>query len=323
MNTIVNLKEKVLAKEALQKEEALWLCEAPLEELCTGADEIRRHFCKNGFDLCTIINAKSGRCAEDCKYCAQSAHYPTQIEEYSLLETEEIVRQAKYKAERGVLRYSLVTSGKRLSDRELDRACESIRAIVETVGIQVCVSFGLLGEAQFRKIRAAGAGRVHCNLESSRNYFPSICSTHTYEEKIDTLRAARQAGLSICSGGIFGLGETMADRVDLALTLRELSVKSVPINFLNPIAGTPCGQNEPLNDEERRRIVAVFRFLLPDASIRLAGGRGLFSDQGEGCFLSGANAAITGDMLTTSGFTIQKDLELLAKLGYEAALWNE
>lgn len=323
MNVISDLKKRVLAGERLGKESVLPLCDAPLEELCSAADEIRRHFCENAFDICTIINGKSGRCSEDCKYCAQSAYYKTQIDEYALLNTGELLRQAKYNAERGVLRYSIVTSGRNLSEAEIDQICESIRAIREKVDIEVCVSFGLLDEGQFRKIKAAGASRIHCNLETSPRFFPEVCTTHTYEEKIETLQAARRAGLSVCSGGIMGLGETMEDRIDMALTLRGLGVRSVPVNFLNPIKGTPYENNILSDDEEKRRIVAIYRFLLPDASIRLAGGRGLIQDKGEGCFRSGANAAISGDMLTTSGITIKTDMRLLDKLGYEVRLWNE
>lgn len=299
------------------------LCSIPLDELCAAADEIRRYFCGNSFDICTIINGKSGRCSEDCKYCAQSAHYKTEIEEYPLLGTEEILRQAKYSADRGVLLYSIVTSGRKLSDAEVDNVCGSIRAIKENVKIEVCVSFGLLGEEQFRKIKAAGASRVHCNLESSSNYFGSVCTTHTYRNKIETLKAAKRAGLYVCSGGIMGLGETMKDRICMALTLRDLGVKSIPVNFLNPIPGTPYEENEPVSDDEKRRIIAIYRFLLPSAFIRLAGGRGLIQDKGEGCFCSGANAAISGDMLTTSGITIETDMKLLDKLGYEVKQWNE
>ena len=322
MNLISDLKKRVLAGELLEKESVLPLCDAPLEELCSAADEIRLHFCGNVFDICSIINGKSGRCSEDCKYCAQSAFYKTQIDEYALLNTDELLRQAKYNAERGVLRYSIVTSGRKLSEAEINQICESIRAIREKIDIEVCVSFGLLNEKQFRKIKAAGASRIHCNLESSARFFSEVCTTHTYEEKIETLQAARRAGLSVCSGGIMGLGETMEDRIDMALTLRGLGVKSVPVNFLNPIKGTPYDKNILPDDEEKRRIVAIYRVLLPDASIRLAGGRDLIQDKGEGCFLSGANAAISGDMLTTSGITIKSDMSLLDKLGYEVRLWS-
>ncbi len=316
------LKKEVLGGRLIGREEALWLAEAPLEELCGAADEIRRAFCGNCFDICTIINGKSGRCSEDCKYCAQSSFYHTGAGEYPLLGTEELTEQARYNEERGVLRYSIVTSGKRLTDREVDRMCGSIRKIRERTGISVCVSFGLLNEGQFRRLKEAGAERVHNNLECSRRYFPRVCTTHSYDDKLEAIRAAKAAGLSVCSGGIMGLGETMEDRIDLVLAVRGLGIRSIPVNLLNPIPGTPYENNRRLTPEELRRIVAVFRFLVPDASIRLAGGRGLLPDKGRACFLSGANAAISGDMLTTSGITIGQDLEMLAELGYEPGRWE-
>ncbi len=317
------LKKKVLEGYQISKEEALALAEMPLEELTQAADEIRQKFCKNQFDLCTIINGKSGKCSENCKYCAQSSFYPTDVESYPLLGTEELLKQAEYSSKRGVPRYSIVTSGKKFSSREVEQVCESIRQIKEHVDISVCVSFGLLEEEEFRKVKEAGAVRVHNNLEASANYFPNVCTTHTQKDKINSLQAAEKAGLSICSGGIMGLGESMEDRIDLAFTLRELGVQSVPVNMLNPIPGTPYENNPRLTEEEMCRIVAVFRFILPKAFIRLAGGRGLMQDQGRRCFQSGANAAITGDMLTTAGITIQKDMEMLEELGYQAAAWEK
>ena len=318
MSFTEEMKDKILRGKWIGREEALRLAEEPLEELRQAADEIRRKVCGNGFDLCTIVNAKCGRCSEDCRYCAQSAHYRTACEEsYPLLSTQELLEDARRNAQQGVLRYSMVTSGRRLSEEEVEQACESIRRIRAEVPIEVCVSFGLLDEVQFRKIKAAGASRVHCNLESSARYFPSVCTTHTYEEKIRTLQEAKRAGLSICSGGILGLGETMEDRIDMVLTARELGVKSIPVNLLNPIPGTPYENRVPLDNEEACRCVALFRFLIPDASIRLAGGRGLLGDKGEACFLSGANAAISGDMLTTAGITVETDMELLRSSGFE------
>ena len=180
----------------------------------------------------------------------------------------------------------------------------------------MCVSFGLLSEEQFSRVKKAGASRVHNNLETSRRNFPNVCTTHTFEDKVHAIKAAKAAGLSVCSGGIMGLGETEEDRIDMALTLRELGIKSVPINMLNPIPGTPYEGMVPLTVDDMRRIVAVYRFILPDAFIRLAGGRGLMKDKGEGCFRSGANAAISGDMLTTAGYTIETDMEMLHKLGF-------
>lgn len=318
MSFTEELKQKIYAGADITRDEALALVNVPLEELTAAANEIRENVCENRFDMCTIVNGKCGRCPEDCKYCAQSAHYRTDCQEtYPLLSTEELVKGARYNKEQGVLRYSIVTSGRRLSDAEVEQVCGSIREIRRQVDIEVCVSFGLLGEAQFRKIKEAGASRVHCNLESSRNYFPQICTTHTYDEKIETLKAAQRAGLSVCSGGIMGLGETMEDRIDMALTIRELGVKSIPMNLLNPIKGTPYENNRILTNDELCRIVAIVRFIIPDGFIRLAGGRGLLGDKGEKCFRSGANAAISGDMLTTAGITVATDMALVKGLGYE------
>ena len=318
MDFIEEMKNKVLRGEQIDREEALRLSEEPSDRLREAAEEIRRKVCGDGFDLCTIVNAKCGRCSEDCKYCAQSAHYQTACDQsYPLLSAEELLDGARRSARQGVLRYSIVTSGRRLSDAEVEQVCGSIRKIREETSIEVCVSLGLLDETQFHRIREAGASRVHCNLETSARYFPSVCTTHTYAEKIETLQAAKRAGLSVCSGGILGLGETMEDRIDMALTVRELGVRSVPVNLLNPIMGTPYEKNTPLTNEEACRCVALFRFLLPDASIRLAGGRGLLGDKGEACFRSGANAAISGDMLTTAGITVATDRRMLHNLGFE------
>lgn len=320
---IDSLKQEVLQGKRIGREEALWLYDQPLEKLRRRADEIRAHFCSNGFDICTIINGKSGRCSENCRFCAQSAHSCTGAEEYPLLGAKEIVAQAKKNDEQGVLRYSIVTSGRRLSDGEVDRMCDAVRQIRRESGISVCISFGLLNEAQYRKLKEAGVTRVHNNLETSRRNFPNVCTTHTFDDKIRAIRAAQAAGLSVCSGGIMGLGETPEDRIDMALTLRELGIQSVPVNMLNPIPGTPFADYERLNEAEMCRIVAVYRFILPTASIRLAGGRGLLEDKGRSCFRSGANAAISGDMLTTAGITVETDMKLLRDLGYEVRFGNE
>lgn len=320
---VETLGNEILEGKMITKQEAIELYEQPLQELCQKANEIRKQFCSNRFDICTIINGKSGRCSENCRFCAQSAYSHTNAAEYPLLPAEEIVAQAKVNDEQGVLRYSIVTSGKRLSDQEVDKMCEAVQKIKEETDISICISFGLLKEEQYRKLKAAGVTRVHNNLETSRKNFPNICTTHTFEDKVNAIRAAQAAGLSVCSGGIMGLGETPEDRIDMALTLRELGIKSVPVNMLNPIPGTPLGQNKKLTAEDMCRIVAVYRFILPDASIRLAGGRGLLPDKGRSCFLSGANAAISGDMLTTAGITVETDMKLLKELGYEVRYCNE
>lgn len=321
MSIVRQLKEKVMSEEWIGKEEALQLAAAPLKELTEAADEIRRRYCGDTFDICTIINGKSGKCSEDCKFCAQSSRYHTGLKDtYPLLGTEELLEEAKYNADRGVLRYSIVTSGRCLSDREVERLCDSIRKIKEETDIRICVSPGLLQEEQFRKLKEAGADRVHCNLESSERYFPQVCTTHTYEEKTAAIQAAKRVGLSVCSGGILGLGESVEDRIDMVLTARKLGVRSIPVNVLNPIPGTPYEKNPVLSGEEILRCTAVFRFLIPDGLIRLAGGRGLMEDKGKKCFQSGANAAISGDMLTTAGITVESDMEMIRSLGYKVSL---
>lgn len=261
---VKELKEKVLNGKLIGKEEALFLAkEAPLKELTEAANEIRKHFCEDKFDICTIINGKSGKCSENCKFCAQSSFYDTHIKEYSLLNSKAIVKEAKYNDERGVLRFSIVTSGRKLSDKEIDSVCESIKEINKNTSVSVCGSFGLLSEEQYKKLKEAGLTRVHNNLETSRKNFKNICTTHTFDEKVQAIKNAKNAGLNICSGGIMGLGETMEDRIDMALELRELGVLSIPVNILNPIKGTPFENNKLLTNDEICRIVAVYRFLIP------------------------------------------------------------
>lgn len=323
MTTLNSFINKVMQGNQITKEDALILYEQPLEALCASANKIRQYFCSNQFDICTIINGKSGQCSENCKFCAQSQYHHTQIEEYPLLSPETLLQQAEQDAKQGALRFSIVTSGKRLSDFEIEKMCKIIQQIKNTVDISICVSFGLLNQEQFCQLKKAGVTRVHNNLETSETYFPNICTTHTFQDKVAAIRAAQAAGLSVCSGGIMGLGETAEDRINLALSLRELGIQSIPINILNPIPGTPFANHTKLCEEEIRRIVAVYRFILPSASIRLAGGRGLLADQGKSCFLSGANAAISGNMLTTSGIDLKTDIRLLHQLGFEVKLCNE
>lgn len=304
----------------ITKEDALFLAKADIHVLADEADRLRKHFCGNIFDMCTIINAKSGKCSENCKYCAQSSHYTTKVEEYPLLSVSDIVREAKRNEEQGVLRFSIVTSGRKLTGPEVDSVCESVREIKRKTGIEVCASHGLLDEAQFGKLKDAGVTRIHNNLETSKKNFPNICTTHTYDDKIKAIEAAVRAGLNVCSGGIIGMGETMEDRIDMILDIRGLGIRSVPVNILNPIPGTPYEKLERLTYDEIIRTVAVFRFVNPKASIRMAGGRGLLPDKGRRAFMSGANAAISGDMLTTAGITVGTDIKMLTELGYEVKL---
>ena len=316
MNYIEELKNRVLNNYLINKDEAIKLLDEDLNELCKSANEIRSHFCGNNFDICSIISGKNGCCSEDCRYCAQSIHYDTGAKVYPLLEAETILKQVIYHYEKGISRYGIVTSGKRLSNGEVDKLCQTFGLIKEKSKIKLCASFGLLDEKQFRKLKEIGVSNIHNNLETSRKFFPKVCTTHTYDEKVATIKAAQKVGLAVCSGGIMGIGETMEDRIDMAMELRSLNIKSVPINFLCPIKGTPLEHNKRITDEEALRIVAVYRFILPDAFIRLAGGRILLKDSGKKCFEGGANATISGDLLTTTGATIDMDMKMIKELGY-------
>lgn len=301
----------------ITKKEALFLVSSDLKELSLCAEKIKQNFCGNKFDICSIINAKSGKCSENCKYCAQSAHYKTDIKEYQLLEADEILKHAKHNADKNVTRFAIVTSGRTLTDEETDKVCKTYKKIKNNCNIMLCGSMGLLSYEQFIKLKEAGVTRYHCNLETSRNFFPNICTTHTYDDKISTILAAQKAGLEICSGGIFGLGESFEDRIDMFFELYNLGIKSVPINVLNPIKETPFENNKILSQEEINKTVAIARFILPDAFIRLAGGRLLFKDKGVSMFSYGANATITGNMLTTSGTLIEEDFDTVKKLGFK------
>lgn len=316
MLDVEKLANEIINGKNITKDEAMELYSAPLEVLTKYANKIREYFCKNDFDICTIINAKSGRCSEDCKFCAQSAFNNTEVDEYPLLSKEQVVREAKNNANLGVLRFSIVTSGRTLSDLEIDKLVEIVREIVSTTDIKVCVSAGLLSTEQFIKLKEAGVSRIHNNLETSPDNFCNICSTHSINDKIEAIKRAQAVGLQVCSGGIVGLGESISDRINMAFTLKELGIKSIPINMLNAIKGTPFQDNIKITDAEMQRIVAVYRFILPTTTIRLAGGRGIMKDKGIGCFKAGANATISGDMLTTAGITVATDMQIIKELGF-------
>ncbi|WP_053956842.1 biotin synthase BioB [Inediibacterium massiliense] len=317
---IQKLKKKVLNEHEINRQDAMKLIHTDLDELCFSADEIRKYFCGNGFDICTIINGKSGKCSENCKYCAQSSHYTACVEEYSLLDHDRLLKEAVYNHSRGILRYSVVTSGRKLTDEEIVHICKSYKHIKSNCNIALCASHGLSSYKQFVQLKESGVKRYHNNLETSRRNFINICTTHTYDDKITAIKNAQKAGLEVCSGGIMGLGETMKDRIDMALDLRRLFIKSIPINILNPIQGTPYEKSPILTMDEVRRIIAIFRFILPKATLRLAGGRGLLEDKGKSVFKSGANAAISGDMLTTKGISIDEDMNMISELGFEVKI---
>ena len=314
--TAVEIAEKIIADERLQSTDDLkFLLESPLEELQRGAGLIQKKFCGNHIDLCTIINGKSGRCGEDCKYCAQSAKNHTGVDEYNFLPTQEILTVAKLNEKAGVNRFSIVTSGRALSGADFDKAIDAYKILRENLKIDLCASHGILNAEQFKKLRATGVTSYHHNIETSRRFFPQICTSHTYDDRINTIKIAQAAGFNVCSGGIIGMGETWQDRIDMALELFNLGIKSIPINALMAVKGTPLENLKPLTADEILRTVAIFRYINPTANIRLAAGRKLLPDFGASAFLHGASASITGNMLTTSGTTIKSDLELLKKLG--------
>ena len=316
--TAVQIAEKIIGGENLTPADDLtFLLETPLEELQRGAGLIQKKFCGNHIDLCTIINGKSGHCGEDCKYCAQSAKNHTGVDEYNFLSTKEILAVAKMNEKAGVNRFSIVTSGRALTGADFDKAVDAYKVLRENLKIDLCASHGILNAEQFKKLRATGVTSYHHNIETSRRFFPQICTSHTYDDRINTIKLAQDAGFNVCSGGIIGMGENWQDRLDMAFELFNLKIKSIPINALMAVKGTPLENRPPLDAEEILRTVAIFRYINPTANIRLAAGRKLLPDFGASALLHGASASITGNMLTTSGTTIKSDIELLHKLGLE------
>ena len=288
-----------------------------LEKLCDASDRIREKLCGGHVDLCTIINGKSGRCSENCKFCAQSAHNCTGVEEYGFIDENIIINEAIENAKKGVHRFSVVTAGRSLNGKDFDMALGAYYELNEKADIELCASHGLLTDRQFEKLYEAGVRRYHCNIETSKRNFPNICTSHTYDEKIENIKRAQRAGLEVCSGGIIGMGETWNDRIDMAISLSELNVVSIPINALTPIKGTPLESVPKLTESDILRTVAIFRFINPEIYIRLAAGRALMKDSGKKAFLSGTNAAITGDMLTTSGSSIKGDIDMLLSMSFD------
>lgn len=290
--------------------------QARLRDLFFRVHRLRERHAGKKIRTCAVVSAKSGNCSQDCAFCAQSGHNRATTPVHGLLGRGELIRRAMTAAEAGASNVSLVSSGRSPGPRELERICEAIAAIRIRADVGVCASLGTLTPERARLLCEAGADTYHHNLETAPSHFARICSTHTHEERADTVRAARAAGMRVCSGGIFGLGETWPQRIELAATLRELEVDSVPVNFLNPIPGTPLQDRPLLPPAEALRCVALLRLTLPDRDIVICGGReaalGSFQSR---VFRAGANGLMVGDYLTTRGQTAEADMRMIRDNG--------
>ena len=303
-----DLADKIIDGYEITKEEALELYDAPLDELRESASKITSHFFKEAIELCCISNGKCGKCSENCKFCSQSRYYNTEIQQSVLKSVDEFFKEAQANDRRGVHRFSIVTAGVRLSKAELKTIAQAYKKITSELKISCCGSLGLLDYDDFVMLKESGLKRYHNNLETSPNFFKEICTTHTMKQKEDTIALAKKAGLEICSGCILGMGESVEDRVDIALELRKLQVDSTPINILNPIKGTPLENRPTVHPDEVRRTSALFRHVLPKTVLRLAGGRLIIQKYFTDLYKYGINAEITGDMLTTAGLTVADDI---------------
>lgn len=318
----LDLAERIIDGEALSENEALELMQLKGNErfaLFLAASRVKEHFVGNHVSLCSIINAKSGRCPENCAFCAQSAHHSSDVPIYPLVDEESLVSGAHAAEESGSICYGIVTSGTTISKGdELDRICRALGRIRRETGIDPSCSLGLLDEETAMLLKKAGAVTYHHNLETARSFFPSICTTHDYEDDVRTVRAAKSAGMKVCSGGIFGLGETAAHRVEMALTLRELEVDSVPLNFLNPIEGTRLEGSNLITPQECLVTIAVYRLLLPAKMITVCGGREKnLRDLQSWMFFAGASGTMIGNYLTTTGRNTADDWQMLHDLELE------
>lgn len=314
------LKQRIISGGSITEQEALSLLNYPnKQELYDLAHQITEHFMGNSFDTCSIISAKNGNCPEDCKWCAQSGHYVTGAERYGLISPSQCVAQARYNAKQGVKRFSLVASGRRQSDKEIEIMAQAYKAIKRSnPELKCCASLGLLYEHQLQALFDSGVTTYHCNMESAPSYFPNLCTTHTQADKEETLAAARRVGMRICSGGILGMGEQAEQRIELAFYLRKLGALSIPINILQAIPGTPLEGSKPLSEEEILTSIALFRLINPKAYLRFSGGRAQLSlETQHKAIYCGINSAITGDLLTTIGQQTEQDMQMISDCGKE------
>lgn len=313
--------ERILQGGTIQPEEAERFIQfetwPEVLELASQATRIREKFSGGEVDLCALVNAKSGQCAEDCGFCAQSGHHNTGVTAYPLMDPDQIVERAEQAKAFGAKRFCIVTATRGLSDKDLPVLCEAVRRVKEETGLVPECSLGFVTDHQLEQLKAAGMTRYNHNLETAESNFPNICTTHTYQDRLNTLRMLRKHGLEICSGGILGLGESRQERVRLAFALAELEVECAPINVLNARPGTPLEDQNPPDPKEVLKTIAVFRFILPKAKLELGGGREVnLRDFQSMAFLAGANSLIIGGYLTTRGRQPAQDLQLFKDLGF-------
>ncbi len=317
--TLHDIETRCIKGEGASIEEALDLDRRyATDELCDTADRVRIALHGNRVDTCSIANARSGRCTEDCAWCAQSRHFATGIAEYDIIPREEMLRAVRLNDDNGVHRFSLVTSGRKVSRRDISRFCEYYKEAAATSGLYLCASMGLLDRESLQALKDAGVRRYHCNLESSSEFFPKLCSTHTHADKLRTIALAREVGMEVCSGGIIGMGESMRDRLLMVQEASRAGAVSIPINILHPIAGTPLQHTELISEEEVIRSVALMRFVAPKCVLRFAGGRARLSKESMRRIMRGGmNGALIGDLLTTVGNTLADDRRLFSDTGFE------
>lgn len=290
------------------------------EELRERAHETTERCVEKRFDFCSIINARSGRCSENCKWCAQSAHWKTGCETYGWVGSEACVKAAKEAEANGADRIGIVTSGRNLSHDDVENVCAALHEMRKASRIGLCASLGLLSEDDLKRLKDAGLERVHCNLETAPSLFPSLCSSHTLEDKLATLRTAKKLGFHICCGGIIGMGETDEQLVEFAFALKEIAPDSIPVNVLHPIEGTPLGSRGILDPERVIDSVALLRLVNPSTPLRFAGGRRDMSDETAAkCIYVGMSAGIAGPLLTTPGADFDDDRHLAIQAGYSVS----
>jgi len=325
--TVDDAVTRVLDGERLDRRDGLALVAQPVEELAAAADAVRAHFGDGTVDACSIVNAKAGDCAEDCGFCAQSVHFDTGIDTYGFLDPEEILAAAKRAERDGAQRFGIVLAEKGVSKEhrpeEWADVLRAIRLVRDETDVEVDASLGILTEEEARILADEGINHYNHNIETSPRFFPEIVDSHSFEDRVETLHTARRAGMDLCAGVILGMGETPTDRVDAAVALQEVGVSSLPVNVLNPVAGTPLGERfddgADISTEEIVRTVAVYRLLHPEARVRLTGGReaNLAPEEQHLPFEAGADGVLTGDYLTTEGQSPGEDIEVIERAGLE------